>query len=212
MAYGLFILPSCIEIDCFDCDDRSFFFFFYLLLFYCVFCPNYQWSISFWTRNKIFINQWIETKIGRKKKVPIRREESRTKSRKMSFHLCFRTNCFNFLIFIYVLAVIESIDIPRILSQQGGETVYPLPRIKALQVHPKLNLAALLFAVKWIDVIESKLLVFRKIHIFGWQNMSGADTVKNRAAYTREGRKQLFAVLQSARGSSGNCTSYGVGF
>ncbi|XP_022947177.1 uncharacterized protein LOC111451123 [Cucurbita moschata] len=76
-------------------------------------------------------------------------------------------------------AVIESIDIPRILSQQGGDTVYPLPRIKALEVHPKLNLAALLFA-----------------------NMSGADTVKNRAAYTREGRKQLFAVLQSARGSS----------
>ncbi|XP_008457818.2 uncharacterized protein LOC103497411 [Cucumis melo] len=76
-------------------------------------------------------------------------------------------------------AVIESIDIPRILSQQGGEAVYPLPRIKALQVHPKLNLAALLFA-----------------------NTSGADTVKNRAAYTREGRKQLFAVLQSARGSS----------
>ncbi|KAG7011090.1 hypothetical protein SDJN02_27888, partial [Cucurbita argyrosperma subsp. argyrosperma] len=76
-------------------------------------------------------------------------------------------------------AVIESIDIPRILSQKGGEAVYPLPRIKALEVHPKLNLAALLFA-----------------------NVSGADTVKNRAAYTREGRKQLFAVLQSARGSS----------
>lgn len=76
-------------------------------------------------------------------------------------------------------AVIESMDIPRILSQQGGEAVYPLPRIKALEVHPKLNLAALLFA-----------------------NMSGADTVKNRAAYTREGRKQLFSVLQSARGSS----------
>lgn len=72
-----------------------------------------------------------------------------TQSRQISFHLCFCcTNCFNFLIFIYVLAVIESIDIPRILSQRGGETVYPLPRIKALEVHPKLNLAALLFAVK----------------------------------------------------------------
>ncbi|KAA3461298.1 COMPASS component SWD1 [Gossypium australe] len=77
-------------------------------------------------------------------------------------------------------ASIESLDIPRILSQQGGEAVYPLPRIRALEVHPKLNLAALLFA-----------------------NMSGSDNMKNRASYTREGRKQLFAVLQSARGSSG---------
>ncbi|EEF39996.1 nucleotide binding protein, putative [Ricinus communis] len=51
-------------------------------------------------------------------------------------------------------AGIESIDIPRILSQ-GGET-----------------------------------------------NVTGGDNLKNRAAYTREGRKQLFAVLQSARGSS----------
>lgn len=76
-------------------------------------------------------------------------------------------------------AAIESIDIPRILSQQGGEAVYPLPRIKSLEVHPKLNLAALLFV-----------------------NKAGGDNVKNRAAYTREGRKQLFAVLQTARGSS----------
>ncbi|KAA8547202.1 hypothetical protein F0562_003642 [Nyssa sinensis] len=76
-------------------------------------------------------------------------------------------------------AAIESIDIPRILSQQGGEAVYPLPRIKALEVHSKLNLSTLLFA-----------------------NLTGGDNRKNRAAYTREGRKQLFAVLQSARGSS----------
>ncbi|KAG8641246.1 uncharacterized protein LOC110630106 isoform X1 [Manihot esculenta] len=76
-------------------------------------------------------------------------------------------------------AGIESIDIPRILSQKGGEAVYPLPRIRSLEVHSKLNLAALLFA-----------------------SMSGGDNLKNRAAYTREGRKQLFAVLQSARGSS----------
>ncbi|XP_062153998.1 uncharacterized protein LOC133862240 [Alnus glutinosa] len=76
-------------------------------------------------------------------------------------------------------AAIESIDIPLILSQQGGEAVYPLPRIKTLEVHPKLNLAALLFA-----------------------NMTGGDNLKGRAAYSREGRKQLFAVLQSARGSS----------
>ncbi|KAK7263111.1 hypothetical protein RJT34_30696 [Clitoria ternatea] len=76
-------------------------------------------------------------------------------------------------------AAIESIDIPRILSQQGGETVYPLPRIKALEFHPKSNLAALVFA-----------------------NVTSADTSKNKATYSREGRKQLFAVLQSARGSS----------
>ncbi|KAA8531720.1 hypothetical protein F0562_006562 [Nyssa sinensis] len=76
-------------------------------------------------------------------------------------------------------AAIESIDIPQILSQQGGEAVYPLPRIKALEVHSKLNLAALLFV-----------------------NLTGGDNQKSRAAYTREGRKQLFAVLQSARGSS----------
>ncbi|KAK9067088.1 hypothetical protein SSX86_014412 [Deinandra increscens subsp. villosa] len=76
-------------------------------------------------------------------------------------------------------AAIEQIDIPRILSQQGGETVYPLPRIRSLEVHPKFNLAALMFA-----------------------NMTGGDNARNKAAYTREGRKQLFAVLQSARGSS----------
>ncbi|XWS41944.1 hypothetical protein CRYUN_Cryun17cG0125700 [Craigia yunnanensis] len=76
-------------------------------------------------------------------------------------------------------ASIESLDIPRILSQQGGEAVYPLPRIRTLEVHSKLNLAALLFA-----------------------NMTGGDNLNNMDAYTREGRKQLFAVLQSARGSS----------
>jgi len=51
------------------------------------------------------------------------------------------------LICINYDAAIESIDIPRILSQQGGETVYPLPRIKSLEFHPKSNLAALVFAV-----------------------------------------------------------------
>lgn len=34
--------------------------------------------------------------------------------------------------------------------------------------------------------------------------MTGSDSARNKAAYTREGRKQLFAVLQSARGSSGD--------
>lgn len=76
-------------------------------------------------------------------------------------------------------AAIESIDVTRILSSQDGEAVYPLPRIRSLVVHSKLNLAVLLFA-----------------------DMTGGDNFKNRAAYTREGRKQLFAVLQSARGSS----------
>ena len=35
--------------------------------------------------------------------------------------------------------------------------------------------------------------------------MTGVDNAKSRTAYTRDGRKQLFAVLQSARGSSGEC-------
>lgn len=76
----------------------------------------------------------------------------------------------------FELAAIEGIDITRILSQKGGEAVYPLPRVKNLAVHPKFNLAALVFT-----------------------NMAGGDR-KSRAAYTREGRKQLFTVLQSARG------------
>ncbi|XP_072994208.1 uncharacterized protein [Typha latifolia] len=76
-------------------------------------------------------------------------------------------------------AAIETIDITQILSLQDGEAVYPLPRIRNFAVHPKLNLATLIFA-----------------------DMSGGDHAKNRAAYTREGRKQLFAVLQSARGST----------
>lgn len=45
-------------------------------------------------------------------------------------------------------AAIENIDITKILSHQEGEAVYPVPRIRSLVVHPKLNLAALLFAVK----------------------------------------------------------------
>ncbi|KAE9606763.1 putative transcription factor WD40-like family [Lupinus albus] len=76
-------------------------------------------------------------------------------------------------------AAIGSIDIPRILSQQGGEAVYPLPRIKALEFHPKSNLAALVFA-----------------------NGTSGETSKNKTTHNRERRKQLFAVLQSARGSS----------
>ncbi|KAF6155820.1 hypothetical protein GIB67_039151 [Kingdonia uniflora] len=76
-------------------------------------------------------------------------------------------------------AAIESIDVTKVLSQRGGDAIYPLPRIKALVVHSKLNLAVLLFA-----------------------NVTGGDNTKNRAAYTRDGRKHLFSVLQNARGSS----------
>lgn len=76
-------------------------------------------------------------------------------------------------------AAIESLDIPKILSQQGGEVTYPLPRVRSLEVHAKLNMATLLFA-----------------------KMASVDNIKNNRAFTREGRKQLFAVLQSARGSS----------
>jgi len=77
-------------------------------------------------------------------------------------------------------AAIETMDITKILTLQGGEAVYPLPRIKNLAVHPKFNLAAVIFA-----------------------DMSGTEAAKNKAAYTREGRRQLFALLQGARGSTG---------
>ncbi|KAG5535749.1 hypothetical protein RHGRI_023497 [Rhododendron griersonianum] len=79
----------------------------------------------------------------------------------------------NFLCFLS--GAIEFLDILRILSQAGGEAVYPLQHINSLGVHSKLILAALLFA-----------------------NITGGDNRKNRAAYTKEGRKQLLAVLQSS--------------
>jgi len=50
--------------------------------------------------------------------------------------------------FSSVCVAIESLDIPKILSQQGGEVAYPLPRVKALEVHPKLKMAALVFSVE----------------------------------------------------------------
>ncbi|KAF3793922.1 hypothetical protein EJ110_NYTH08865 [Nymphaea thermarum] len=77
-------------------------------------------------------------------------------------------------------AGIEPIDITGILSQRGGEAVYPLPRIKSIIVHPKLNLATILFAGL----------------------STGGNSKSKAASFTREGRKQLFAVLQSARGST----------
>ncbi|KAK9217188.1 hypothetical protein WN943_005813 [Citrus x changshan-huyou] len=60
-------------------------------------------------------------------------------------------------------------------------------RIRTLEVHPRSTLAALLFA-----------------------NFTGGDNIKHRAAYTREGGKQLFAVLQSAMGSSGKTLIHGL--
>lgn len=42
-----------------------------------------------------------------------------------------------------------------------------------------------------------------KLDIFDLQDMSGTEAAKNKAAYTREGRRQLFALLQGARGSTG---------
>lgn len=43
-------------------------------------------------------------------------------------------------------------DIATILTQGGGGPVYPLPKIIDVLVHPKLNLASLLFEVR----IQSK--------------------------------------------------------
>lgn len=64
---------------------------------------------------------------------------------------------------IILLAAIESIDIPKILSQQGGEAVYPLPRIRGFEVHPKLNLATILFAVKSYSIYRGYLILITAV-------------------------------------------------
>lgn len=104
----------------------------------------------------------------------------------------------------------KSIDIPKILSLQDGEFIYPLPQIKNIAVHPKLNFAVLLFTVKYsrIDAFSLQNLVFLvffhlKNSSINYQDLGSGDSPKSRTAYSREGRKQLFAVLQSARGSTG---------
>ncbi|KAH7331173.1 hypothetical protein KP509_20G018600 [Ceratopteris richardii] len=79
-------------------------------------------------------------------------------------------------------AGMEPFDIASILAQQGGEVVFPLPRIKELLVHSKLNLTTCIFSSP-AKVDESRA---------------------RGATLSREGRKQLFAVLQSARGSPGS--------
>lgn len=109
------------------------------------------------------------------------------------------------------LTAIESIDITSILSLQDGEAVYTLPKIQSFVAHPKLNLAALIFAVKCFIKCMIVLVRLSPSLNIGYktvtrlnQNLS-EDKSHNRAAYTREGRKQLFTVLQTARGSTGFC-------
>lgn len=49
------------------------------------------------------------------------------------------------------------------------------------------------------------ILIKDRFDVFlSYQKMASVDNIKNNRAFTREGRKQLFAVLQSARGSSGD--------
>ncbi len=50
-------------------------------------------------------------------------------------------------IFWGIVAGVEALDVPSILTQGGGGVVYPVPRIVDLLLHPKLNLATVLFAV-----------------------------------------------------------------
>ncbi|MCO5598491.1 hypothetical protein L7F22_052588 [Adiantum nelumboides] len=79
-------------------------------------------------------------------------------------------------------AGLEAFDVADILTQQGGEAVYPLPRIKELLIHSKFNVATCILT-------------------------SAARAEESRTkggTLSREGRKQLFAVLQSARGSPGS--------
>ncbi|KAH9621979.1 hypothetical protein KSS87_010217 [Heliosperma pusillum] len=54
-------------------------------------------------------------------------------------------------------------------------------------------------SVAWIPALELLATLSKDGAL---QNTGSVDNAKNRAAFTREGRKQLFSVLQSARGSS----------
>ncbi|OAE26773.1 hypothetical protein AXG93_1129s1220 [Marchantia polymorpha subsp. ruderalis] len=77
-------------------------------------------------------------------------------------------------------AGLETLDVGNVLTQFGGVPVYPVPRIVDLLVHPKLNLATILFA----------------------SMASGEEeTRKRQLTVSKEARRQLFTVLQSARGS-----------
>jgi hypothetical protein len=80
-------------------------------------------------------------------------------------------------------AGVEALDVPSILTQGGGGVIYPVPRIVDLLLHPKLNLATVLFAPV----------------------ATGSEESRRRSGnVSRESRKQLFAALQSARGSPGS--------
>ncbi|KAL3680721.1 hypothetical protein R1sor_023677 [Riccia sorocarpa] len=76
-------------------------------------------------------------------------------------------------------AGLETLDVGNVLTQFGGVPVYPVPRIVDLLVHPKLNLATILFA----------------------NVASGEESKKRQLTVSKEARRQLFTVLQSARGS-----------
>uniref|UniRef100_A0A7I4AE56 NPH3 domain-containing protein n=1 Tax=Physcomitrium patens TaxID=3218 RepID=A0A7I4AE56_PHYPA len=78
-------------------------------------------------------------------------------------------------------AGVDPLDITTILIQGGGGTIYPLPRIIDLLVHPKLNLTSLLFANAAANPEETR--------------RRGGDRA------SRESRRQLITVLQAAPAS-----------
>ena len=54
----------------------------------------------------------------------------------------------------HIFAGLEVFDVANILTQQGGEAVYPLPHIKELLIHSKLNLAICLLTVYIIAFLK----------------------------------------------------------
>lgn len=78
-------------------------------------------------------------------------------------------------------AGMEAFDATKVLAHSGKGPVYPLPRVVDLVVHPKLNFATVLFSSV---------------------STSGDESRTRAAPVSREARRQLFAVLQGARGSS----------
>uniref|UniRef100_R7W694 Transducin/WD40 repeat-like superfamily protein n=1 Tax=Aegilops tauschii TaxID=37682 RepID=R7W694_AEGTA len=54
-------------------------------------------------------------------------------------------------------------------------------------------------SVSWLPTLKLLVTISKD---GGLQDMSATEAAKNKAAYTREGRRQLFAVLQGARGST----------
>ena len=62
------------------------------------------------------------------------------------------------------LAGLEAFDVANILTQQGGEAVYPLPRIKDLLIHSKLNLAICLLTV-YINAFWNRMIMYSSISL-----------------------------------------------